>query len=148
MTFTYQWFTNGFALPALNLNEMYQNDVHVREEAAYKTLITASGFTADVHTAGWTWKPRIDGVDISAAATMSGTGDMAQGDIPLTGVTAGLHTLTVAGFTARFNKTADLAYISLWVTIKRTGDGESWSGYDWVVSNLTVIGHREIKTWA
>jgi len=155
VTFTPKTFLSGAVLPALSLNEMDGNDDHVREEAAYRVLMAVPLAlvpigSATAPTASVQWK--IDGTAYGLA------GAAAQGDINISGLTLGIHTLeltaTGLGYVGtRFVKTLDLLYLSAWwsagpvialAKIPVTDPPQ----YLWPMRAITVIGHREIRGWA
>ncbi len=148
MTFVPKTFTSGTALPALSLNEMDANDDHVREEANYYPLMAVHDATYEGSTTTLTVQLYIDGSAIGSAFTTSG--DKSAADISLAAVADGVHVLTVQRNSTviaktRFYKSPDLDYLTWWVTVHAaTG---SINPFTHRVSALTVIGHREAKSW-
>ena len=147
MTWVYNWFTNGVTLPAISLNELYQNGLHAREEASYHTLMTVGRSTlAYTASSTYNWYLKIDGTSVGTG--FSGTGSMSRADINLTtaSVAVGaIHTLEVAGMVVRFYRSPDMGFLSLWLTLAVANATED--RWDWTITNLTVIGHRDSMSW-
>lgn len=158
MTFTPKTFTSGNVLPALSLNEMDANDDHVREETSYRTLlvqhktelVTTLGGAGNLGT-----RLILDGATYLGTPAY-GAGAKVIGDISLGGVAVGLHYIRLSGVresggsivenfslpgVVRFVRTPDLNYLTLWFTFG------GYAGSIWTTTDVTLIGHREVKGW-
>lgn len=159
MTFTPKVFTSGSALAALSLNEMDANDDHVREETAYRLVVSLAQIT-EVWVGGTGFvgfRLLLDGATY-LGTPVYGTGSKKIADIGLGGVSVGLHYIRLALCRSatdggavlenlampgivRFYRTADLQYLSVWWNYV------SFSASVVTVRDITVLGHREVKGW-
>ena len=157
MAFTSVAWANADIVTETKLDQMVASDEHVREEASIKCLASEAGFTVcDVAIAGtMTVQLSVDGSDYGSGD--SGSGDLSEVNISLSGVSNGAHTieLTLTGsstgtqtWTYHFYKTPDLSYVSWWATTDSgylPQSGGNTSNYG--LRDITIIGHRETKTW-
>lgn len=152
MAFTEVAWANGDTITETKMDQMVASDVHVREEANYYYIANESGAhegDATPATGTYSLQMAIDGTDYGAADTAAGAKNVS--DINIGAVSAGLHTVTLTltrGLSAssvvasyKFNKTADMAYLTWWATIHDTTGGVL------TISNVAIIGHRETKSW-
>ena len=152
MAWTDLLWTTGWYITQTRQRDQYNNIVHVREEAAYWTIVTdgpEQQATADV--AGST-QPTFD-LEIDTTPIGSGVstvGAKSELDIDISGFSDGLHVLhcitSTTGGSAeldreyRFYKTPDMDWLSYWVTLSIHTTGGNNGGES---AELTVITHRE-----
>lgn len=136
-------------LAALDLNDMDGNDDHVREEANYVPLLYVREATYERTLATISYRLYIDTGPIGTLITS--TGDKSQADIDISAVTVGLHTLEIPALAlkGRFYKTPDMTYLTFWLTVKATVDLNPAANGPYLhrIENMTVVGHREPKSW-
>lgn len=148
MTFIPKSFSPLTELAALDLTDMDGNDDHVREEASYRQILSAYKVEWTDNGGGTNLRLHIDGSPIGTE--LSGTSEVSQADIELSAVTVGLHVLTVQRGTkvamrVRFVRTPDMDYMTWWVKLLPTTGGPLL--YNHSISDITVIGHRDPKSW-
>ena len=149
MTFVPKTFTNGDVLPAASLNDMDNNDDHVREEAAYRYIWQVLSIVYEKLTGTIGVRLYIDGSAVGTNYTTSG--DKSDPDLNVASLSTGLHVLTIVSSSVvlaetRFLKTPDLSYLTCWMSIE-SAVFDGISTYTHEIKNLTVIGHREAKSW-
>lgn len=151
MTFVPKSYSPLTELAALDLNDMDGNDDHVREEANYVRLayVRLATYVRTLNTISYRFY--IDATPIGTAMTT--TGDKSQGDIDITAVSVGLHTLEIPALDLklRFYRSPDMVYLSFWLSIKSPvvlNPDNPGAGYTHTIENVTVIAHREHKDWA
>ena len=149
MTFIPKSFTPVTELPALSLNDMDGNDDHVREEANYYQLASVRAASLVKTLSTISYRFYIDTTAVGTAITTSG--DKVEADIPLS-TTVGIHTLEIPALELKFRffKTADMTYMTAWMTVKTPvviDPANPSAGYTHTIENLTVIAHREAKSW-
>ena len=147
-------FVNGTILPAINLNQIMDNIDYAREEANYWNLF-AGVVRHEADTPGHN-NERIDiTVDGVVKETLTGYGDNSAGDIDISGLSVGIHTIGI-GLTPgiaygqpeptlifnyfKFFKSTDLNYFTIWTTLV---DETNFIA----AKDITIIGHRVAKAW-
>jgi len=152
MAFTEVSWANGDYLTETKLDQMVATDLHVREESNYYHLVNeaANGETTTAATGTITLAFTLDGASLGTGAT--GAGESVE-EIDISAQSAGIHELgvTVSGSTGgsyarkyRFYKTPDMGYLTIFAELASRADaGDNY----YIVKNLTVIGHRQTKSW-
>jgi hypothetical protein len=151
MSFTEVSWSNGDYITEVKLDQMIENDLYVREKAAYKYIANDSA-DKEVERSGGAFST----VSISVGGTISGTDITSTGshveEIDISSLTDdNIYTvsLTITGATVdtkafRFYKTEDLSYLTVWVfTSTRTSGPDTFDK----MSSVSIIGHRQAKSW-
>lgn len=150
MAFTEVSWTNGDYVEETKLDQMVASDVHVREESNYwHLLMNVGSFTSNNNSSSHSVIFKVD--DATTIATITDQGDFCENDIDLdsAGIADGLHTLDLYfnftyNRTWRFYKTPDMNYLTIWLNSSTSG---SIGDYDHTASEITIIGHRQTKSW-
>jgi len=132
------------------------NTTHVREEAAYKLIVSLPYFETDHSVASTaSYDFHVDGVKIGS--TVAGTSEVVLADIDLdaAGIASGIRDLSIVSstngaFTSRipefkFVKTPDMVYMTIWV--KFLNPDTSGSPNIHKVERLNVVGHLVAQSW-
>ena len=152
MAFTEVSWSNGDYVTETKMDQMVASDVHVREESNYVPVLTAS--ITELSEAGGAGPAAVVAIDGTTIASFSGTPDAVDADNSISGYSTGLHTITVAITPAygshdglrrfKFYKTPDMNYLTVWYSAYQEVVG---ADPVFTVFDITVIGHRETKSW-
>jgi len=151
-------FIDGHELPAVDLNQMVENDDCIRAEAAVKPIVTGNLVSQGFGLNYVSLLVKVDGV---TNATIAGLGPKKEGNISLSAVTVGIHTLTLTvncyssgddtDFDFHFYKTPDLDYLTVWFdAVESSVQGLEYDDDPFnvlTIKGLTVLGHRLWHSW-
>ncbi len=156
MAFTEVPWANLDVVTEVKLDQMVANDVHVREESNYKPVLNVQMQTdeSSISSAGAyiaTLTVSVNSGAISLGGTTSGSSGV-TGDVNISALAEGIHTIDISLNDAddtsnnaefRFYKSPDMTYLTCFYRVyERQGSGNFLGS-----ASVTVIGHRETKSW-
>lgn len=143
MTFLSVSWSNGDTVTEVKLDQMIENDEHVRAESEYKILYSdVSGIQRITSLATPTF-------NVATGSGVSGAGAKYEADIDISAMSDGLNTLGISlsggSHSLKFVKTPDIQRITYFVTLATEYYDESNNLH--TAKNITVIGHRSSEGW-